>query len=168
MTTTATKPGTTVCASKNCVPKPGSAHGSNVKTGLLLKPNVGTYDNGYEPAGAAYGDSNTDEGNIYQCEIRGKHPRTTTPYDKNSQAFTAGDAILVVRHEQDKEYWLPASSITVSVGDKLICAASGLVEQQTDHSNTPLPHHTWVCTKAASSKDWVRARYMGITSMKTA
>lgn len=168
MVTTATGPGTTVCASKNCTPIPGTAASTSVKTGLLLKPSTGTYDNGFDVTDAAYGDSNTDEGDVYQCEIKAKHPATTTPYDKNTTAFAAGDGISVFKHQVNKEYWLPASSITCSVGDKLICGSSGLAVKQTAHTATPLPHHTWVCTLAAASKNWVRAEYKGITPMFTA
>lgn len=169
MTTTATGPGETICVGRNCAAIPGSAASTDMKPGLLCKRSTGTYGNGYDVTDAAYGDSNTGEGTVYQAEIRARHPKSTvvTPYDK-SNAYAAGDAIIVYRHEQGKAYWLPASSITCSVDDKLICAADGLVEKQTAHTATPLPHHVWTCIKAATSKNWVLARYEGIQPMYTA
>ena len=168
MGSTATGPGITVSCNEDAAYIPGSAATTSVKTGLLLKPSTGTYTNGYDVCDAQYGDLNAGEGFIHQCDIMAIHPQTTTPYDKNSTAFAEGDHINVIRHKIGDTYWLPASSITASVGDKLITAASGLVAKQTEHTGTLKQHHYWVCVKAASSKNWVKATYKGILNMYTA
>lgn len=168
MTTTASKPGTTVCASG---PEPvlqGTAHGSSVKTGLLLKANTDVYDNGYEPCGAAYGTSNTGESVVRQCEIEARHEQTTTPYDKNNIAYSAGDPIGYVEHVRDHAYWLPCNGLTVPKDGILITAPNGLVEEQTAHTSTPLPHHAWSAVYAVSNKNWVLGKYLGFKSMFTA
>jgi len=145
----------------------GRAASTSVKPGLLLKPSTGTYSNGFDVADAAYGDSNTSEGFIYQCDIPAIHKRSTTAWDKTT-AFQAGDAIPVIKHEEGHTYWLKGSSLTVTEGDKIITAANGLVEKQTAHTSTPLPHHTWIAFKSYTSATWIKATYIGITSMFTA
>ena len=172
MPDTSTGPTQTVCVGHDGVPDPngGSAASTNVKPLLLLMPSIATYGNGYEVTGANYGDSNDDEGSIYLCEIQAIHSNyaaTSTQHDKTT-AYLAGNKILPVRLELNKAYWFKASSITAAKGDKLHCAAAGLVAKQTDHTATALPHHTFVCETAVTSKNYVKAVYIGITSMFTA
>ena len=169
MPTTITEPKQSVCVQSNCVEKPGTAHSTSMKAGLLCKPSTGTYENGYDVCDAQYGDLNAGEGNVYQEEIKARHAQSTTPYDKTT-AHVAGDQIKVIRHEVNKVYWLKgsASSLTMSVDAKIITAANGLVAVQTEHTSTPKPHHFWTCVKAVSGATWVQGRYMGISSMNTA
>jgi len=167
MPTTDYEPGTTIDLS-GTPGEPGTAHSTSVKPGLLVSPSRGTYYNGFEVTGAAYGDSNTNEAFIYQVEIPGIHPQNqTVPYDKTS-AYAAGDPITVKRHKLGNVYWLKGSSLTVTDGDKLITTTAGLVIAQTAHTATPLPHCTWAPVKSFTSATWVKAMYLGITSMFTA
>ncbi len=148
----------------------GTAHGSGVIPGLLLKINIGTYGNGYEVCSAAFPSSQTIGGDIFSCQITGRAPGSisTTPFDKTT-AITAGLPITVVRHEKGKEYWLKGSSLTtLKHSTKLTCAANGLVEVQTAHTATAKLHHYWVASGAYSAATWVRGVYNAEQMMFTA
>ena len=96
------------------------------------------------------------------------HPNIDEKFLQVLKYHTAGDPMDVVIHEIGKVYWVQGSSLTVSKDDKCIIATGGLVAKQTNHTATPLPHHTYVPIKAYSSATWIKARYIGITSMFTA
>jgi len=149
---------------------PGTAHGSAVIPGLLLKINIGTYGNGYEACSAEYSNSQIIGGAIFQCQITGRSPGaiSTTPYDKTT-VITAGLPIVVVKHEIGEEYWLKGSSLTtLKNSTKLTTAANGLVEVQVAHTATSKHLHYWVASGAYSAATWVRGVYKGEQYMFTA
>jgi len=164
---TSSTPGTTVDISGSSPAFDATATATTNKPVLLAIPSTGTYGNGVTIAGAALGDSNSAEGEVFQFEIPAIHPQSNTPHDKTT-AFAVADPVTVIQHVKGKTYWLQGSSLSITKGAKIIAAASGLVAVQTDHTSTPLPHHTWVCAKTVASATYVQGLYIGITSMFTA
>ena len=164
---TSAGPGTTVDVSAESPQQDATATAVTNKPGLLCKPSTGTYGNGKDITGAAYGSSNDDEGFIEQFTIEGIHPQSNTPYDK-ATAYAIGDPVQTKKHIRGKTYWLKGSAITASKGDKLVCIAGGLVAKETDHTATPLNHHMWSCARAVSAATWVQGTYLGnVTSFTT-
>ncbi|MHA1277097.1 MAG: hypothetical protein ACTSQ8_07920 [Candidatus Helarchaeota archaeon] len=167
-TETATQPGSTIDVNGNSPSEDATiAVDDTMKAGYLVYPSTGTYGNGVDRMTANYGDSNTGESLVRQIEIPEIHPESNTPYDK-STAYKAGDHCEVKYHVVGKTYWLPASSITASKGDKIVPAGSGLVKKALAHTTSSKPVHMWSCVKAVTSGSWVQAEYLGMVPYNTA
>lgn len=166
---TAVAPTTSIMPNKDGKTKQGTSHDTSLKPGLLAIPSAGTYGNGLDVMGAAFGSAdNKTENVVRQIEIPSIHPQSNTPYDKTT-AFAAGDPLTFVEHEEGKEYWLPASSLSASAGDTLITAANGLVAlADTNDITVDSMVHTWRTVATVSSASWVRGIYMGKRGYYTA
>lgn len=140
----------------------GKAHSTSVKPTLILKIETGTYTNGFEVAGAA-----DASGRLFYCGIQNRHNLSNSPYDKTT-AYAAGEPILPGEFVEGKDYYLPASSLTAAVGDKLICAASGLVQNAQAFASTPLLVNVFICQTAVTSKNVVIGQFKGLRYTATA
>lgn len=107
---------------------------------------------------ANYGDSNTGEGSVWQIDIQALHPQSNTPFDKTT-AYSTNDPVNLVKHKEGNLYWLPGSSLTVSVQDILVPAGSGLVKKALAHTASAKSVHTWTVRKAASAQSWALGEY---------
>ena len=164
---TASGPGTTVDVGSESPSRDVTATAVTNKPGLLCKISEGTYGNGVDVSGAAYGSSNDDEGFIEQFTIEGIHPQSNITYDK-ATAYAIGDPVSAKTHIVNHTYWLKGSSITAEKGDKLVCIAGGLVAPESDHTATPLNHHMWSCAKTVAAATWVQGTYLvNVTSFTT-
>ena len=163
---TASGPGTSVDVGPESPQRDATATATTNKPGLLCKPSTGSYGNGVDITGAAYGSANADEGFIEQFTIEGTHPQSNTINDK-ATAYAVADPVSVKGHIIGKTYWLKGSSLTADVGDRLVCIAGGLVGVETEHTATPLNHHMWACAAKVASATWVQGTYLGNVSSFT-
>jgi hypothetical protein len=143
----------------------GVAHDANIAPKLLCKPNTGTYENGFDRAGADYGAA-VGEGKLYVGEVMDVHPASSTPYDKTT-AYGAGAKIKLAECVKDEIYELRCGSSSWDYGRQIKVGANGLAVTMVLATNADVASkhkrvHYFTVAEEISSATLVLAKYEGI------
>jgi len=139
---------------------------TSVKPKLLLIPSVGTYANGMGVCGSEHGKADGDM-KPWACEVLSKHPQSTTPFDLTT-AYAVGDQGIMKECVEDEIYELMSGSASYEKGDRVKCAANGLVEAITLAGATVKDCYQFEVIEATTSKTSVLGKFINLQREITA
>ena len=145
-----------------------TADTANLKPGMLVYITANTYPNEVTECGKEHGAADSTIGEIWVVDIEASTAHMPQPYSKDT-AYADLDPVQCFKLANGMKFWGKGSSLTATISEILVTAASGLISNQDDPSPdaVALDLDGFRALTALTSGTWLPVQYIGRIGVDT-